>query len=330
MPLLGTRAAARSNDLAPGHARRARPGRPGARRRVARIIGALCTATLLASVLSACSTVRLGYEQLPTLAYWWLDRHLDFDGAQSLQVRAALSQWQAQHRREELPRLAALLQEAQTLAAGDITAEQACRFGEAVRTRLRAAAALAEAPAARIALSLGPAQTEALARRQADSNEDFRSDWLARSPAEQQTRRYDEQRKRYEDFYGRLTQAQRMQLRQGIAASRFDASLIDAERRRRQAELLALLRGWQQAPVSEAAARAALAAQLDRLQQPPPGPWRTQQQALWDEGCADFAALHASTSPAQRAHAIRRLQAYGRDIQALRESPAPEAAGAAG
>ena len=306
MPLLGTRVAARSNS-------KAHPRRAGARR-VARIIGALCAAALLAS----CSTVRLGYEQLPTLAYWWLDRYFDFDDAQGPQVRAALSQWQADHRREELPRLAALIDEAQTLAAGDVSAAQACRFGEAVRTRLRAAATLAEGPAAQLALRLGPAQTDALAQRQARVNDEFRNEWLARSPAQQQTRRYDEQRKRYEDFYGRLSEAQRALLRQGISASRFDAALIDAERRRRQAELLALLRSWQQTPVSEAAARTALAAQLDRIQQPPPGPWRAQQQALWDEGCADFAALHATTSPQQRARAVQRLRDYGRDIQALR------------
>ncbi|WP_225780845.1 DUF6279 family lipoprotein [Xenophilus sp. Marseille-Q4582] len=280
----------------------------------------------MAALLAGCSTLRLGYEQLPTLAYWWLDRRLDFDDAQSLQIRAALAQWQAEHRREELPRLAVLLDEAQALVAGEISAAQACRFGEAVRARLRAAAALAEAPAARIALTLGPAQTEALARHQARDNEEFRRDWLARSPAQQQARRYDEQRKRYEDFYGRLTEAQRALLRQGIAASRFDAARIDAERRRRQAELLALLRGWQRTPVSEAAARAALAAQLDRLQSPPPGPWQAQQQALWEEGCADFAALHASTSPAQRARAAQRLQDYARDLRALHESPAPASA----
>ncbi|MDA7417760.1 DUF6279 family lipoprotein [Xenophilus arseniciresistens] len=276
----------------------------------------------VAAVLASCSTVRLGYEQLPTLAYWWLDRHLDFDSTQSPQVREALAQWQARHRQEELPRLAALLEEAQTLAAGEITPEQACRFGEAVRARLRAAGAMAEAPAARIALRLGPAQTEALAERQARSNEEFHSDWLARSPAQQQARRYDEQRKRYEDFYGRLSEAQRSQLRAALARSRFDAALLDAERRRRQAELLALLRGWQAAPVSEAAARRALADYLDRLALPPPGPWREQQQALWNEGCADFAALHAGTSPEQRARAVQRLQDYTRDVQALRAAPA--------
>lgn len=305
MPLLGTCAAERSGGKA--------TGRTGARE-VARIIGALCVAALLA----ACSTVRLGYEQLPTLGHWWLDRHLDFDSAQSQQVRSALAQWQAEHRREELPQLQALIAQAQTLAAGDISAEQACRFGEAVRTRLRAAATLAEAPAARIALKLGPAQTEALARKQAESNDEFRRDWLARSPAQQQARRYDEQRKRYEDFYGRLSDAQRAQLRAALSASRFDATLIDAERRRRQAELLGLLRGWQQAPASEEAARTALAAHIDRIQQPPAGPWQAQQQALWQEGCEDFAALHASTTPAQRARAVQRLQGYAQDVDALR------------
>lgn len=309
MPHLKTRATARSNGIA-------HQGRAGARR-MARIICGLC----VCAVLTSCSTMRLGYEQLPTLAYWWLDRHLDFDSAQSQQVREALSQWQAQHRREELPRVAALLEEAQTLAAGEITPEQACRFGEAVRVRLRAAGALAEAPAARIALRLGPAQTEALAQRQATSNEDFRSDWLARTPAQQQQKRYEAQRERYEDFYGRLSPTQRSQLRDAMAQSRFDAALLDAERRRRQAELLGLLRGWQQAPVSEAAARTALAAYLDRVAQPPAGPWREQQQALWKEGCADFAALHASTSAEQRARAVKRLQDYARDVQTLRAAP---------
>ncbi|RYF80213.1 MAG: hypothetical protein EOO29_14665 [Comamonadaceae bacterium] len=285
---------------------------------MARIIGALC----VAAVLAACSTVRLGYEQLPTLGHWWLDRHLDFDSQQSEQVRAALAQWQAEHRRQELPRLQALIAQAQTLAAGDISAEQACRFGEAVRTRVRAAAALAEAPAARIALRLGPAQTDALARKQAESNDEYRRDWLARSPAQQQARRYDEQRKRYEDFYGRLSEAQRTQLRDSVAASRFDTALLDAERRRRQVELLAMLRGWQQSPVSEGVARAAIAAHIDRIQQPPPGPWQTQQQALWKEGCEDFAALHASTTPKQRARAVERLQAYARDVDAMRQGGA--------
>ena len=54
----------------------------------ARIIGAL----LLASALAACSSVRLAYNNLPTLSYWWLDGYVDFDGAQTPRVREDLGQ----------------------------------------------------------------------------------------------------------------------------------------------------------------------------------------------------------------------------------------------
>lgn len=303
----------RSWPTAPSHG--ATGGRAGARK-VLRIITALCACALIA----ACSTVRMGYENLPTLAYWWLDDYLDFDGAQSLQVRAALDQWQAAHRREELEPLAGLLAQAQKGLAGDITAQEACQMGDEVRTRLRAAAALAEAPAARIALSLGPQQIDALAQRYARSNDDYRREWLVRTPAKRQAERYSAQRKRYEDIYGRLDDAQRAQLKAAVARSRFDSALFDAERRRRQAEVLALLRGWQQQPVSEEAARAAIAVHIDRIQQAPPGPWREQQQALWQEGCSDFAALHATTTPAQRARAVLKMKTYAQDVQALQQA----------
>ena len=64
--------------------------RPGAARAL-RIIGV----GLLAIALQACSAVRLGYNKSPEIAYWWLDSYLDFDNAQSRDVRASLEQIQA-------------------------------------------------------------------------------------------------------------------------------------------------------------------------------------------------------------------------------------------
>ena len=43
-------------------------------------------------LLAACSTLRIGYSQADTLAYWWLDRYLDFNAAQTPQVRQTLAQ----------------------------------------------------------------------------------------------------------------------------------------------------------------------------------------------------------------------------------------------
>ena len=41
----------------------------------------LAVAALL--LLQACSAIKLGYQQLPTLSYWWLDNTVSFSGTQT-------------------------------------------------------------------------------------------------------------------------------------------------------------------------------------------------------------------------------------------------------
>ena len=94
--------------------------------RLARIIGVL----LAAAALAACSTLKLAYNNLPELSYWWLDGYLDFGGAQTPRVRDDLAELLAWHRRHELPRLVELLRGAQALAPENITPQQACAFAD--------------------------------------------------------------------------------------------------------------------------------------------------------------------------------------------------------
>ena len=89
---------------------------------MSRIIGAL----LVATALGACSAIQLAYNNLPTVSYWWLDGYLDFDGAQTPKVRDELARLLAWHRQNELPRIASLLKEAETMAPGEVTPEQVC------------------------------------------------------------------------------------------------------------------------------------------------------------------------------------------------------------
>src|SRR5918993_5873338 len=126
-----------------------------------RIIGGLA----LAAALGACSTVRLAYNNLPEIAYWWLDGYVDFDDVQAPRVREALRELQAWHRREELPRLAGLLQEAEALAAADLRAEQVCQLFDALRPRLLAVGERAEAAAAALGVAFHEAQLFHLPRR---------------------------------------------------------------------------------------------------------------------------------------------------------------------
>ncbi|MDH6592893.1 hypothetical protein M2165_002782 [Variovorax sp. TBS-050B] len=280
---------------------------------LARIIGLL----LAAAALGACSTVRLAYNNLPELSYWWLDGYLDLDGAQTPKVRDELAQLLAWHRRNELPRVATLLQEAEALAPRDVTATEACRMADRIRERLLAVAEQAEPAGTELALSLGEAQLQQLERKYAKNNAEYRKEWLDRSAAQVQERRYDKFVERLEDFYGRLTPEQRALVRQQVAQSVFDPRLADAERRQRQQEALALLRGFQSARPPAAEARAAIHAYVMRVADPPPGPWREHQQALLQEGCRNLAALHNITAPGQREQALRRLQAYRDDVRQL-------------
>jgi hypothetical protein len=52
------------------------------------------------------------------------------------------------------------------------------------------------------------------------------------------------------------------------------------------------------------------------LNSPTPG-YAAYSASLVKDGCAQFAALHNSTSPEQRAHAIGVLKGYEADLRAL-------------
>jgi hypothetical protein len=281
--------------------------------KLARIIGVMA----LVAVLGACSAIKLAYNNLPELSYWWLDGYLDFDGSQTPKVRDELAQLLDWHRRNELPKIAALLQEAETLAPGEVTPAQACAMTDRIRDRLLAVSERAEPAGTELLLSLSEAQLQQLERKYAKNNADYRKDWLDRSPARVQEKRYDQFLDRFEDFYGRLSPEQRELLRQQVAQSVFDPKLQDVERRKRQQEALVPLRGFVANRTPPTEARAALHAYLQRIADPPPGPWREQQQALLQEGCRNLAALHNGTSAAQRAQAVKRLQAYQNDLRQL-------------
>ena len=279
----------------------------------ARIIGAL----VLGAALAACSTVGLVYNNLPEISYWWLDGYVDFDGAQAPRVRGELQQLLAWHRRNEVPKIVGLLQQAQVLAANDLTPTQACALVDEIRARLLAVAERAEPAGAELAASLSEGQLRQLQAKYDRINADYRKEWLERSPDKQREKRYEQLLDRSEDFYGKLDANQRDLLREQLARSAFDPREVDAERRSRQQDALALLHRITAGKTSTTQAQAAIHAYVLRIAEPPPGPWRDRQQALQEESCRRIAALHNQTTAAQRESAARRLQAYETDLRHL-------------
>lgn len=271
--------------------------------------------------LCSCSAVKLAYNNLPEVGYWWLDGYVDFTGAQTPQVRDQLAQLLERHRRNELPKVLVLLDRAERLAPGDIAASQVCEFSDAIRDRLLAAALDASQPGAELAATLGDGQLRYLERKYAKVNADYAEDWLDRSVDQQHRKRYDAFLDRSEDFYGTLDAGQRALLRDLVDRSIFDPRRIDAERRERQREALALLRRLGDGRTEVREGRAAIDAYARRVAQPPAGPWRDYQQALLAESCGNIAALHKATRPDQRERAARRLAAYAQDVRDLIARP---------
>jgi hypothetical protein len=122
---------------------------------------------------------------------------------------------------------------------------------------------------------------------------------------------------RAEMIYGRLDEAQRAALRQGIARSIYDAPKVLMERERRQQDLLQVLRRASAGGVAPQEARTLLHAWAERAQHSPNLAYRSWQESLVQEGCRTFAAVHQSTTVQQREQAVRRLRAYQRDLLEL-------------
>jgi hypothetical protein len=280
-------------------------------------LGRIIVALAVALVLAACSAVKLGYANLPNLAYWWLDGYVDFSDEQAPAVRDEIARLHAWHRQNELPRWLELLARMEQVAPGEVTAPQACAMLSEVQARLKAVADQAEPQVAALAATLTGRELRYLARQFRSKNEKYQQEWLRLPPAEQQEKRFKQTLERFENLYGRLEEPQRAVLRQRIAQSAFNAERTHAEWQRRQQDLLQILRRVAHRGTPEAEARTLLRGWYERIQKAPDPGYRAYQEALLQEGCTTLALLHRSTTPAQREEAVKKLRAYQRDLREL-------------
>jgi hypothetical protein len=292
----------------------------------ARIIGVLLVAAL---ALGGCSAVRLGYNQAPTLVWWWLDGYLDFPADQAPRVKAAIDEWFAWHRKTQLTDYADLLAVAQVQVLQPATPAQVCRWTDDLRARIDGALMHAVPLAAGLLDAVGPEQVEHLRKRYRKSNDDFEDDFLQPQADERLKASVKRAVDRAEMLYGKLDERQRRIVAEGVAASPFDPAAWYAERQAVQAEVLRTLERLGAAGRERAdreADTAALAALAQRVLRAPPGPYRLYQQRLTEYNCRFAAELHNSTTPAQRRAAQGRLKGWEADLRALAAQPAPPGA----
>ncbi len=273
---------------------------------------------VLAGLLMAgCSTVKLAYNQAPQLLSWQLNRYLDLTQPQAERVRDELADLHRWHRDILLPEHAGLLQKLRQQLPAPMSAEQACRAYADLRTQIDQLLARAEPSLVWLASDLSESQIRSLQKKQADSNADWKKEWLDLPPDKLREHRYQLLLSRTEDFYGTLQEPQKAALRSYIAQSSFDPQRTYAERQRRQQDLVQVLRKIAAERGNTEQARTLLRGYLARLNTSPDAAYQRYAATLVDEGCAGFALVHSVMTPAQRLQAVASIGAYEQDFITL-------------
>jgi hypothetical protein len=285
------------------------------------IIGAL-----LAVLLVGCSAIRLGYNQIPSLAYWWLDGYVDLNATQTPQVEQDLSHWLDWHRRAQLPTYASLLVQAQAQAQEPVTAGQMCSWSGEVVQQMDAAFEQFVPALARLAVSLSPGQINHLERQFAKANQKAADQYLQGTAPE----RTKASAKRLEDravtFLGKLSEAQRERIQRSVVEAPLTPALWLEERKNRQQDILRVLRRVQTIAAAPGAsektkaldeAQASVRALAVNFQRSPREPYRLLQQRSLEHQCQLAADLVNMTTPAQRQTLVGKLKGWEEDARAL-------------
>jgi hypothetical protein len=276
---------------------------------------------LLACSLAACSSVRLAYNNAPQLVWWWIDGYVDFSSDQEPAVKQGLDRLFAWHRATQLPELVALLASAQASIMEPTTAAAACRWQDQVRDKLEPTLQRALQLAAEQLPGLGEVQFKRIEQRYTKGNEEMRRDFLQADAAERQSESVKRALERAERLYGRLGDAQKRVIDDGVAASPFNPELWLAERQRRQRDVLQTLRRLAAEKADAEQRLAALRLLTQRVEKSPNPEYRSYQIRLNDYNCALAAQIHNATTLAQRQRARDTLRGWEEDLRSL--APAP-------
>ena len=204
----------------------------------ARWILALCALTFL----SGCSVTRLAYNNADVFLRWQSNHYFDFQGEQSDDLDRAVVGVLAWHRGAALPQYAKLAEEAAARVSRGIRQEDLDWSYDAVRAQAREALGVAAGEAAVLLDGLSPEQIGHFERRLAEGNRDFAKEQVHGTLEERHKRRVKRNVDRLEEWFGPLSGAQAARVRLYSERAPWSADLRERDRKRRQAEFVAMLR----------------------------------------------------------------------------------------
>jgi hypothetical protein len=264
---------------------------------------------LAAGVLSGCSAMRVGYDNADTFLRWRLTSYLDVHGDDSDQLDEAIEAFLQWHRLRALPEYQRIADEAATRLARGLSREDLVWGYDSLIAQSRQALRVAAIEIAPLLDRLDEEQIRHIEGRFAEDNRKFAREYLRGSEAERRARRLERNIERMEDWVGRLSDEQVERVRQYSGRAPLFDEHRDRDRKRLQAEFLAVVRAREaQKRLPE------LAANWDRGRD---AEYRTANAALLQEYYAMVLDIDRALSAEQRAKAVARLRSFAEDFSAL-------------
>ena len=203
----------------------------------------LATFLMLTALLGliGCSSLTLAYKQLPLLAGLWADSYLDLDSSQRGRLKEQLQVWQAWHRREDLPRWQALLQQAHAALDDGVTAEELRTLERGAQASAARCLQHAAPRAAPLLAGLRPEQWQHRQKKMDEKTTEWREKHAGSGGPAERAKRYTTNLERW---LGDLDRAARGQAQADARAWRFDLAAMAQGRATRQAHTVEALQAW--------------------------------------------------------------------------------------
>lgn len=282
----------------------------------------MVAAAALAAVLAGCSAMRLAYENADTFVRWRASSYLDLQGEAADDLNDRIDAFHAWHRANALPQYAALAREAAARAERGISPDDIVWGYDSFMAQARESLREAARRIAPLLDRLTPGQVAHMEERFAEDNRKFARENMKGSDKERRRLRFRRAQERLEDWVGPLSDDQAERVRRFADETPLFDELRLADRKRLQAEFLAIVRAH------EATRRLADAATSWQRGRDPA--YAAASDAFRAGYFALLADLDKTLSADQRRHFVARLRGFAEDFDALvaaaaRERAAPEA-----
>jgi len=278
----------------------------------------LCLIAVMLAV-SACSSVRFAYNQGDTLLYWWLDAYIDLDSEQKGPVKEDIDELITWHRKTQLKEYGQLLSTAQQqLAAGNVSQADLKNHYREIKARTELLAYKALPDLADLALSVKPEQIANIEEKFNKNNETFRKKFVKIDTEQKQKLRYKKSMEQFELWFGNFSSEQEAVLRRASDVRPLNNEIWLEERIIRQRRIIAVLREIQQKKLNREATIALLHSLLEEIFNRFDAPERKPFFDSYIDGTINlvYTAVRIAT-PAQKAHAQKRMQGWIDDFKVL-------------